>query len=127
MKRRHHRITGPLEPATILAHGTPLAERADTIAAFVLKHGPASIVFRRRAEMDADRTHGTLVMKGPKGASVRATITGYDGATGFRVLFPFGVAWGQAGKAWIPEDMMRDLLRDARTRVAGVKAKDLQR
>ncbi len=134
--RKHYKITDvdALETIVRIAHGPasgfgvkqfPYHPTPGALWAWVLKHGPIRLRMRARTHMAADRTRGVLSVSGANERTITAVITGYDSDQGFRVLFPFGPAWGHAGKAWIPVALMRDILRQEDTRVVGVKVKDL--
>lgn len=93
---------------------------AGEMVRWILRRGPVRLRIRRRDLMTADLTTGALTMIGEKNERITAAIIGYDGARGFRVLMPFGVTWGQAGRCWMSIAQITKLTRDGETRFDAV-------
>lgn len=91
------------------------------VAYFLDECGPVAIRLRRRHTMSANGTRGTLVMHGEKSERIWCVVVGYSRETQmFRLLMPFGVAWGQVGRCWASADLVQKLLRDQETIVRGL-------
>lgn len=121
VKRRHHRIT---HVDALPAEGASLANVSDVVF-WVAKNGPVRVRLRKRAHMRADPTTGRFEMRGTKGARFDMAVTGWDDKLqAFRVLMPFGVAWGQAGRCWMTVEQVRDILKDEANRAEGVRLRE---
>lgn len=129
---KHYRDVS-IDDVVFVAHASagadvPLALRAcalrtvPTVARWIETRGPALLSVELREVVRVNPTNGLLLQDGARqGTRLTAAITGYDATVKrYRVLMPFGVAWGQGGRCWVSADMLGYWLSNRRASVTGV-------